>query len=107
MTNLRPIVMIIGSCRFLEDMKKEAWELTRKGYIVLTPEEKPEESEDIDIEILEANGLYKIDMADEVLLFNKDGYVGESTAKEIKYCFENNKPMRIYESCKFNLDDYL
>ena len=38
----------------------------------------------------------KIDMADEILVIDCDGYIGESTKSEIKYAEEHNKIVRYY-----------
>ena len=36
----------------------------------------------------------KIDLADEVLVVNPDGYIGASTSKEIEYARQQGKPIR-------------
>ncbi|GHD52192.1 hypothetical protein GCM10010335_64320 [Streptomyces galbus] len=36
----------------------------------------------------------KIDLADEVLIVNPDGYIGESTRREIDYARRLGKPIR-------------
>jgi hypothetical protein len=36
----------------------------------------------------------KIDLADEILVLNVDGQVGESTNREIEYARETGKPVR-------------
>ncbi|MBK9181464.1 MAG: hypothetical protein IPM45_18285 [Acidimicrobiales bacterium] len=41
--------------------------------------------------------LRKIDMADEVLVLNVGGYVGESTAREVAYAEAAGKPVRYLE----------
>lgn len=44
--------------------------------------------------------LHKIDLADEVLILNVAGYVGESTAREIKYAVDRGCLIRWLESDK-------
>lgn len=39
----------------------------------------------------------KIDMADEVIVLNVDGYIGKSTSGEIEYAELNSKPIRWLE----------
>jgi hypothetical protein len=39
----------------------------------------------------------KIDLADEVLVLNVGGYIGESTRSEIDYAQEHGKPLRFLE----------
>lgn len=41
--------------------------------------------------------LRKIDLADEVFVINKNGYIGESTQKEIDYALYNGKLVRFME----------
>jgi cell division protein FtsB len=40
----------------------------------------------------------KIDLADEVLVLNVGGYIGESTRSEIEYARKLGKPVRYLES---------
>jgi hypothetical protein len=37
---------------------------------------------------------HKIDLADEVLIVNPDGYIGDSTRSEIDYARARGKPVR-------------
>ena len=39
----------------------------------------------------------KIDMADEIFVINKGGYIGESTRSEIEYAKSIGKPVRYLE----------
>ena len=39
----------------------------------------------------------KIDLADEVLILNVNGYIGESTARELAYARSLGKPVRFLE----------
>ena len=41
--------------------------------------------------------LRKIDMADEVLILNVNGYIGESTARELCYALKEAKCVRFLE----------
>ena len=36
----------------------------------------------------------KIDLADEVLVINQDGYIGSSTRSEVQYAAKTGKPIR-------------
>jgi hypothetical protein len=44
--------------------------------------------------------LRKIDLADEVLILNVGGYIGESTRREMQYAYEHNKHVRWLEPDK-------
>lgn len=92
-----PIVQIIGSLRYIDGMKEKAWELTCQGNLVWLPNERPENMKDPDIELLEEIGFAKIDLADKIFVYNKDGYIGESTSKEIEYAEFNNKDIEYLE----------
>lgn len=39
----------------------------------------------------------KIDLADEIYVINKDGYIGESTKSEIEYAINTGKKVTYYE----------
>ena len=43
--------------------------------------------------VLDELHLRKIDLADEVFVINKDGYIGESTKREIEYAKAKGKPI--------------
>ena len=90
---IRKTVMFIGSCRFLDKMKALAWEFTREGWIVMLPNERPEGAEDIDSELLESIGKAKINKSDLVYVCNFEGYIGESTSKELEYAKAINKEL--------------
>ena len=42
--------------------------------------------------------LRKIDLADEVFVVNIDGYIGNSTRREIEYAKSHNKPVKYLEA---------
>ena len=48
-------------------------------------------------EMLDDMHKRKIDMADEIFVINKDGYIGTSTKSEIEYAIANNKPVNYME----------
>jgi hypothetical protein len=86
----RKIVCLCGSTKFNEAFEKASYDLALKGDIVLsvgcfrnyknefqvTPDEKI---------ALDKLHFDKIDLADEVLFLNVNGYIGESTKKELAY----------------------
>lgn len=92
------IVCICGSTRFAEYMNAEAEKLTLAGIIVVRPEVvtynrerdqqfvKPEEKQ-----MLDELHLRKIDLANRVVVVTVNGYVGESTTREIAYARSTNK----------------
>jgi hypothetical protein len=108
--NFKPtptIVCLCGSTKFYETFQKANYEETIAGRIVLsvgffihqpglnhggkvgcTPEQK------IQLDELHKR---KIDLADEILVLNVGGYVGESTKSEIQYALDHGKKIRWLE----------
>ena len=113
--NLPTVVCLCGSTRFKDAFDEVNYQETMKGNIVLsvgffmhatgnrhggnvgaTPEQK------IALDVLHKR---KIDLADEVLILNVGGYVGESTRSEIEYAKSKGKPIRWLEPpCQTDLD---
>lgn len=100
--NERPkIVCLCGSGRFRETFEQAEYDETLAGNIVLTigcnmkdiarcPELAHHKA------MLDELHLRKIDLADEILVLDVDGYIGESTAREIAYVKSLNKPIRYW-----------
>lgn len=89
-------ICLCGSARFLDDFKATELELTLSGHLVMTilvMFEQGELPERIWNSISAAH-LRKIDACDEVLIINRDGYVGEATAREIEYAHTKGKPVK-------------
>jgi len=100
---MRPIIVCLcGSTRFGRAFAEANKAETLAGHIVLTigcdrhsdselgitPEQKCR---------LDELHLRKIDLADEVLVLNLGGYLGESTRNEIAYARRTGKPVRFLE----------
>jgi hypothetical protein len=96
-TSKAKIVAIVGSSRFKQFHQGHAQRLTLKGYVVLgygffhhvdarpiTDDEK---------RMLDALTLTKVEMADEVLVVDVNGYVGESTKRAIEFATQLGKPV--------------
>ncbi len=104
----RPVIVCLcGSTRFMGAFFLAGWQETLAGRIVLsvgvskysdggyggkplTPAE---------IERLDELHLRKIDLADEVLILNVGGYIGESTRRELEYARAHDKLVRFLEPC--------
>jgi hypothetical protein len=105
---MRPkIICLCGSTKFKEAFDDANYHETMKGKIVLsvgfcmhasgnrhgeyigcTPEQKI---------ALDELHKQKIDLADEVLILNVDGYIGDSTRSELEYAQKLNKKIRFLE----------
>lgn len=105
------IVCICGSSRFCDIASVEAWALEKRGIIALGMHLLPQwywestgkvgcghgaEQEGVE-GVLDELHLRKIDLADEVLVVNKGGYIGERTRIEIDYAVRHGKPVRYME----------
>jgi len=107
MNNFPRVVCLCGSTRFYKQFMEHNYLETMAGNIVLsvgfyphaidemhgegvgiTPEQK---------EALDQLHLRKIDLADEVLILNVGGYIGQSTARELAYALEHGKYIRFLE----------
>lgn len=95
-------VVLCGSRRFKPEMREFGKKLRELGVVVYEPylhsgqEEWAKLSEDYRKFIalgLTHDHFYKIQMADVVFIFNKDGYVGNSTTLEIGYAVGQGKPI--------------
>lgn len=102
------VVCLCGSSKFYDEFQKANYQETMAGKIVLslgyyphsikqahgenvgcTPEQKVK---------LDQLHLKKIEMADEILVIDVDGYQGTSTRREVAYAIERNKLIRSWES---------
>lgn len=111
------IVCLCGSTRFYDAFQKANYEETMKGNIVLsvgfyphsqtqahgeqvgcTPDQK---------QMLDNLHLKKIEIADEVLVLNVGGYIGESTRRELLFAIRNGKIVRFLEPDKSIIVDDL
>ena len=85
--------------RFAAELSRLEAELTRAGHVVLAPT-APDPSTPIDAEQRARLGrahLEKVAMADEVLVVNVGGYVGESTRREIEHARSRGVAVRFLE----------
>lgn len=102
--NKPKIVCLCGSTRFYEEFQKTNYEETMGGRIVLSVGFFPHAQREVHGEeigctveqkkALDELHLRKIDLANEILVINKDGYVGESTSNEIRYAKQIGKKIR-------------
>ncbi len=97
------IVVLCGSTRYWEQLAEVNLYETAAGRIVLAPGcnlkephplwEDPARADRLK-QTLDALHRHKIDLADEVLIVNPGGYIGDSTRNEIAYARSLGKPIR-------------
>ena len=97
--NRPEIVCLCGSGRFKEAFDKAEFDETLSGKIVLTIGCNTKDvARDFDLAkhkpLLDELHKRKIDLADEILVLNVGGYVGDSTRSEIAYAEKLGKPIR-------------
>lgn len=105
MAETRPtIVCLCGSTKFMDAYHEANRRESLEGKIVLTVElvtydgaTDPQRANPAQKRQLDELHLRKIDLADEILVLNVGGYVGESTSREINYASSLNKPIRWLE----------
>jgi len=99
------IVCLCGSTRFVDTFNEWRKILTLEGKIVLsielvlpqTEREDPQHSNFQAKKMLDELHLRKIDLADEVMILNVGGYIGESTTRELKYAVSLGKSVKFLE----------
>ncbi|MET8102731.1 hypothetical protein ABZV29_40925 [Streptomyces sp. NPDC005236] len=106
-TSRPPIVVLCGSTRFWEQFAEASLYETAAGRIVLAPGcnlrephalwATPEQADRIK-HTLDNLHLRKIDLADDVLVINPGGYIGDSTRREIAYARSLGKTIRYTHS---------
>ncbi len=107
--NMPTIVCLCGSTRFGEAFRQANLDETLAGKIVLSigcdmksddeifKNMSKEEFQNIKQKLDELH-FRKIELADEVLILNVDGYIGESTGRELAYAYKLGKFVRYLKS---------
>ena len=93
------VITLCGSMRFREELERLEVELTLAGHVVLAPTAlAPSVALDEEERArLGRTHLRKVEMADEVLVVNVGGYVGESTRREIDHARSRGVPVSFLE----------
>ena len=108
------VVCLCGSTRFYELFQQYNFQRTMLGQIVLSVGFYPHadafagrqlHGEDVGVTAEQKQQLdelhkRKIDLADEVLILNKDGYIGNSTRGELMYAWRHGKEITFLEPQK-------
>ena len=93
------VITLCGSTKFKDAFIEVQKQLTLKGYIVISVglfghSGDDEAWNDGVKEMLDDMHKRKIDMADEIMVIDVDGYIGESTESEIEYAKSKGKKVR-------------
>ena len=98
------VVTLCGSTRFMDEFFRSGWAETLAGRLVFSVGVVVDHPGDADGgHVGEALGVKdqldeihfrKIDLSDEILVLNVDGYIGKSTQREIAYAIATGKGVR-------------
>lgn len=96
------VITLCGSTKFKDEFLKEQKRLSLEGNIVISVglfghSGDDEVWSDNIKEMLDDMHKRKIDMADEIFVINKGGYIGSSTKSEIEYAKKTGKPVHYLE----------
>ncbi len=96
------VITLCGSTRFKVDFLREQKRLSLEGNIVISVglfghSGDNEVLSDGVKEMLDDMHKRKIDMADEIFVINKGGYIGTSTKSEIEYATKMGKTVNYLE----------
>ena len=97
------VITLCGSTKFKDDFMREQKRLSLEGNIVISVgmfghNGDDEVWQDNIKEMLDDMHRRKIDMADEIFVINKGGYIGTSTKSEIEYAISTNKKVNYMEN---------
>lgn len=104
-----PVITLCGSTRFKNEFMEVQKRLTLGGYIVISVglfehsgdsevwENMAEGTVTKTKKMLDDMHKRKIDMADEILVINVGGYIGDSTRSEIEYAKAHGKRVNYLE----------
>ena len=104
------VICICGSTRFADYHAIKKWQFEKQGTICLMISYLPAWYAETQgwnghdhfgeksgcKKALDELHLRKIDLADEIFVINKDGYIGESTKREIEYAKAKGKPIHYW-----------
>lgn len=97
------VVTLCGSTKFKDEFQQAQMDLTLQGNVVISVGMFNETCEQVVRiegikEMLDEMHKQKIDMANEIFVINKGGYIGSSTKSEIEYAKSVGKSIRYLEA---------
>ena len=105
MINGYKVITLCGSTRFKDEFLEAQKRLTLEGNIVISVGLFGHSGDDVVWtegvkDMLDRQHLAKIDLADEIIVINVGGYIGDSTRREIAYAEYKGKSITYLESCR-------
>lgn len=99
-------ITLCGSSKFKKEFEEVSKDLTLKRNVVMGLEFYGKSDgllfTNDDIRVLEMIHRKKIDMSDEIFVINPDGYIGETTEKDIEYAIKKKKKVTYLENPKYS-----
>jgi hypothetical protein len=104
MTGKYKVITLCGSTKFKDEFIEVQKRLTMEGIIVISVglfghadgDYQTVLTEEVKV-MLDDMHKKKIDMADEIFVINKGGYIGSSTKSEIEYAMGTGKKINYFE----------
>ncbi len=104
MTGKYKVITLCGSTKFKDEFIEVQKRLTMEGIIVISVglfghadgDYQTVLTEEVKV-MLDDMHKKKIDMADEIFVINKGGYIGSSTNSEIEYAMGTGKKINYFE----------
>ena len=102
---MRKIVTLCGSYKFKSSFEECKEILENDGCMVLMPDTftssiSLSDATDEQLERIHSIHEHKMLLSDYVLFINKDGYMGEDTLRELRFCLNNKIPVEYLEPCR-------
>ena len=98
--NFPEIITLCGSTKFKREYLEVTKKLTLEGKIVISvglfSHADNENITEEQRKMLDRLHLRKIDLSDSIFVINPNGYIGESTKKEIEYALSKGKEVKYY-----------
>ena len=100
-TKFPEVVTLCGSTKFKDEFLKATKQLTLEGKVVLSvgsfmhaDNERITEEQKL---MLDELHLRKIDLSNSIFVINPNGYIGDSTRREIRYALNKGKKVEYLE----------
>ncbi|NOU96607.1 hypothetical protein GC093_25795 [Paenibacillus sp. LMG 31456] len=96
------VITLCGSTKFKDQFEQTNAFLTLQGNIVISlaffEQSEGFELTQEQVELLGSLHFRKIDISDEIFVIDVEGYIGNSTRKEIEYAEKKGKAIRYYSN---------
>lgn len=113
MVNKTKVIILTGSCKFIDDFNRERERLTSEGNIVFFNRFFKVYNDDNEDNIpysirfmIHELRTRNIDISDEIFVINKEGYIDPITQSDINYAIRKGKSIKYMEPIYIDTDCY-